>query len=282
MTTQPSRAAKQGGGCFSRLLNLLTFLILLIGLLLLAGVVLLFAAPDVVQPLLGVQLFGQREGNEGGEITAVVPTTAAIAILPTSTATSPVALSQLQPTWTPQAVTVNNESDPLYTPPPSRTPTAIPIFPTNTPTSTPTPTPTNTPTATPVGPTPTSSPTRAPFPFTKSDTSPFYLQNYANNAGCNWLGIAGEVLDINRNPVPKSTYQVHIWDSGLNERVPVGGAPAYSPSGWEQFVFSSPVVRSYKVQLETSNGTPVSEVYTVTTRASCNENLLRFDFVQNH
>lgn len=282
MSNQPSPATQQGGGCIGRLFNLLTFFILLLGLLLLVGIVLLFAAPDVVQPLLGkVQLAGNQGGSEGGE-TAVIPTTAAIAIPPTSTLTPAPSLSQLQPTWTPQAIVIDNENDPLYTPPPSRTPTPIPVFPTHTPTSTPTPTPTNTPTATPVGPTPTASPTRAPFPFTKSDTSPFYLQNYANSAGCNWLGIAGEVLDLSRNPVAKDTYLVHIWDNGLNDRVPVGGAPAYSPSGWERAIDNRPLVRSYKLQLETTNGTPVSEIYTVTTRASCNENLLRFDFVQNH
>jgi hypothetical protein len=218
----------------------------------------------------------------GGETAVIAPTTAAIAIIPTSTTTPIPTLSQLQPTWTPQALAVASEDDEFYTPPPSRTPTAPPVFPTNTPTSTATPTPTNTPTETPVGPTPTASATFSPFPFTKSDSSPFYLQNFANNAGCSWLGIAGEVLDLNRNPVAKGSYQVHVWDSGINERVLVGDAPAYSPSGWEQFIFTSPVVRSYKVQLETPNGTPVSQVYTVTTRASCNENLLRFDFVQNH
>ena len=96
------------------------------------------------------------------------------------------------------------------------------------------------------------------------------------------MGIAGEVLDLNRNPVPVGGFRVHVWGSGIDERVPVGGAPDYSPSGWEQFLFNSPVVRDYNVQLETSNGTSVSQVYHVTSRASCNENLILFSFVQNH
>jgi hypothetical protein len=90
------------------------------------------------------------------------------------------------------------------------------------------------------------------------------------------------VLDLNRNPVPPGQYRVHVWGNGMDQRPNVSGAPAYSPSGWEQYVANSPVVRDYNVQLETENGTAVSQVYTVQTRASCNQNLVRLDFVQNH
>jgi hypothetical protein len=96
------------------------------------------------------------------------------------------------------------------------------------------------------------------------------------------MGIAGEVLDLNRNPVESGSFKVHVWGSGIDARLIVGTAPAYSPSGWEQFLFDSPVVRSYKVQLESGSGTAVSEVYNVQSMASCNQNLIRFDFVQNH
>jgi hypothetical protein len=75
---------------------------------------------------------------------------------------------------------------------------------------------------------------------------------------------------------------VHVWESGIDERLTVGSASDYGPSGWEQFLFNSPVIRNYNVQLETPNGTAVSQVYNVQTRASCNQNLVKFDFVQNH
>lgn len=119
-----------------------------------------------------------------------------------------------------------------------------------------------------------------PFPFAKTATSPFYLQNFANNAGCNWLGIAGEVLDAAGQPVPPNTYQVHVWGGGIDNRVLVGSAPEYGPTGWEQYLFAAPVVRDYLMQLETSTGTAVSPIYPVQTRASCEENLVRFDFYQ--
>jgi len=168
---------------------------------------------------------------------------------------------------------------PIGTLRPTLTPSVTPTFPPATPTRTPTPEPTETPTP---GPSPTATNTRSAFPFTKDLVSPQYLQNYANNAGCNWLGIAGEVFDINGNPVPKGQYRVHIWDSGVDQRVNVGDSLAYGPSGFEQFVFNAPRVQDHNIQLETASGTEISQVYRVQTRASCNQNLLYFVFVQNH
>ncbi|MBE2201273.1 MAG: hypothetical protein IAE79_21850 [Anaerolinea sp.] len=119
-----------------------------------------------------------------------------------------------------------------------------------------------------------------PYPFAKTAFSPFYLQNFANNAGCNWLGMAGEVLDTQGQPASPGVYWVHVWGSGIDNRVMVGSAPDYSPAGWEQFLFGAPVVRDYLIQLETGAGTAVSPIYPVQTRASCNENLVRFDFYE--
>jgi hypothetical protein len=75
---------------------------------------------------------------------------------------------------------------------------------------------------------------------------------------------------------------VHVWDSGIDQRVKAGDAPAYGPSGYEQFIFDAPRVQEHSIQLETSNGTAVSQVYRFQTRASCNQNLIWFIFVQNH
>lgn len=96
------------------------------------------------------------------------------------------------------------------------------------------------------------------------------------------MGVAGEVLDLNRNPVAVGSYIVHVWGSGLDERIKAGSAPDYSPAGWEQFLFDSPVIRDYNVQLESVNGTAVSQAYRIQTRSNCNQNLVRIDFVQNH
>lgn len=256
--------------------NILSLLVVLLILLVLAGVVAAFVAPDLVSPVLAA--IGLDTAEEEAEPPAEVPTTVAIAVVPTATE-EVVGPQSLQPTWTPLPAQGTAPPTATNTRSPTAEPSITPTFPPATPTRTPTPTPTDT--ATP-GPPPTATNTRSPYPFTKAETSPLYLQNFANNAGCNWLGIAGEVLDLNRNPVSSGQYRVHVWGSGIDERVPVGGAPAYGPSGYEQFVFNAPVIRDYNVQLETSSGSVVSQVYSVQTRASCNQNLLILNFVQNH
>ncbi len=211
-----------------------------------------------------------------------LPTMEVVAVIPTMPPSA--TPNKLAPTFTPasQGMLATSTRKPFATLSASATPTVTPIIPSSTPTSTPTSTSTNTPTATPLGPTVTPSPTRSQYQFTKSDTSPIYLQNFANLAGCKWMGFAGEVLDLNRYSVLTGMYNVHVWRGGIDERAFVGGAPAYSPSGWEQFVTDEPLVNTYNVQLETVSGTAVSQVYTIQTRDNCNQNLVRIDFIQNH
>lgn len=208
--------------------------------------------------------------------TPIPPTIVAVAQVPTETATP--TEDPLLPTFTPAPTNTNVPATATNTRQPTLTPSITPTFPPATATATPSNTPTETPTA---GPSPTQTNTPSPFPFTKSSDSPFYLRNFANTAGCDWLGIAGEVLDTSGNAVAAGQYRVHVWDSGVDERLDTGSAPAYGSSGWEQFVFGSPVIRDYNVQLETVNGTAVSQVYRLQTRSSCNENLLYIIFEQN-
>lgn len=274
---QPTvRRPQKRRGCFGSLLNIISAMLFILALVAVLVIGLLLVAPGILNntPLAALLPAATAEIPPS-------PTLAAVALLPTSTST-PTPGSLLQPTWTPISTGPVPTAPPLNTLGPTLTPSLTPILPSRTPTPTETPTPSDTPTETPIGPSPTASATRAAFPFTKSDVSPFYLQNFANNAGCQWMGIAGEVLDLNRNPVPPGSYRVHVWGSGIDARLDAGTAPSYSPSGWEQFLFNSPVVRDYSVQLESPNGTAVSQIYNVTSRASCNENLVRFDFVQNH
>ncbi|MCB8984191.1 MAG: hypothetical protein H6659_10215 [Ardenticatenaceae bacterium] len=271
-----SRTKQQQTGCFGSLLNVLTAALLFLALLLLVGLGLIVLLPGAQESAVQAVAAARQQWASASFTSTPLPTAASLAILPTQTPTS------LRPTWTPLPAEPTATPRPTNTSRPTYTPSPVPTFPTRTPTPTQTPTPSNTPTETPPGPSPTASATRSQYLFTKSNSSPFYLQNYANNAGCGWMGIAGEVLDLSRNPVAPGSYQVHVWGSGVDARLQVGSAPDYSPSGWEQFLFDSPVIRDYEVQLESSNGTAVSQAYRVQSRASCNQNLVRFDFVQNH
>jgi hypothetical protein len=230
----------------------------------------------------------------GEKVTAPPPTLVAEAVPPTPRPTdtptpiptevpedtpTKIRAVELPPTLTPVIEPDVATRAPVNTVRPSLTPSQTPTLPPPTPTRTPTPTPTHTPTP---GPSPTATSTRSPFPFTKDLVSPQYLQNFANSAGCNWLGLAGEVFDLDGNPVAQGSYRVHVWESGVDARVTVGDAPAYGPSGYEQFLFDAPRVQEHNVQLETANGTAVSQVFRIQTRASCNQNLIYFVFTQNH
>lgn len=267
---QIESTTKRSGGI--NWVSVLTVLFLVGALAVVAFLVLVFVSPD--------NFFANILGLEEEP----TPTLLAAAVPPPSLTATPISTDTpdaelLPPTHTPVPEQETATPVPINTLRPTSTPSITPTFPPPTPTKTPTPTPTDTPTP---GPSPTATSTRSPFPFTKDVVSPQYLQNYANAAGCNWMGIAGEVFDLQGNPVPHGQYRVHIWESGVDQRVTVGDSPAYGPSGYEQFLFDAPRVQDHNIQLETSSGTAVSQVYRVQTRASCNQNLLYFVFIQNH
>ena len=96
------------------------------------------------------------------------------------------------------------------------------------------------------------------------------------------MGIAGNVFDLNGNYVPAGEYRVHVWLSDIDERVVAGDAQDYGPSGYEQFLYDEIRFQENNVQLETINGTAVSQVYRIQTQTRCDRNLIMFDFIQNH
>lgn len=256
-------------------LNLLTALLLVLTVLMVLCYGTIFAAPGALSAMLPNVL---KPATPGLLATA--------APLPSETPNpTQVALAggEVPPTWTPSATaeaskTATPRGTATWTVTPSLTPT---WHPTNTPTPTPTWTPTPTETPSP-GPSPTPSKTRSAYPFTMDSNSPLYTANYANNAGCNWLGVAGQVFDASGIPVPTGAYVIWVTEGGLNEQTFTGGALAYGPSGWEIYINNVPRVATHRIQLFSPSGTPVSEVYEFSTRASCNQNLVIINFVQNH
>ncbi|MDX1615437.1 MAG: hypothetical protein R3300_14085 [Candidatus Promineifilaceae bacterium] len=183
-------------------------------------------------------------------------------------------VAALPATSTPLPALQSSADAPFATLQPTQTPSPIPTFPTRTPTPTYTPTPTFTPTP---GPSPTATNTPSAFLFTKSVDSPFPLER----AGCRWMGVGGEVLDVDGSPVAGDQYRVHIWESGVDAMVPVGGATQYGPSGFELFLHDEPRVQQHNIQLETVSGTAVSQVYRIETFANCRSNLVYFVFERN-
>lgn len=175
---------------------------------------------------------------------------------------------------------------PTYTPVPTWTPlpTGSPTM-TGAPTSTPTPSRTRGPTST-FPPTWTPSPTPGTPPPTRSNY-PFALQNneviftqYYFSSECNWLGIAGLVLDKEDNPI--TGLPVVLNGGGFQNHVTYSGnAPAYGESGWEHFLDNKVKEGDFSIQLYSNAPEPISDVIHVHTRADCRGNLIFIVFELN-
>ena len=219
------------------------------------------------------------------------PTKPAVAVLPTPTDTP--SFPTLPPEWTP----TNTPQPDTDTPEPSETPT-----PTQTETTTATPTrigagdtptatldPSISPSPSATGPTPTPSetvePTHTPseFQFTLQDESVQYIRQFAYpDLDCNWMGIGGQVFDLEGNPIIGNL--VHLEGGGLSIDAITGTNSNYGPGGYEHSLDTTPrdTTDEFVVQLLDLGGAPLSDQIVVPTFADCNRNLILVNFVQNH
>ena len=169
---------------------------------------------------------------------------------PTPTATLPVVT--LPPTWTPT---------PTITPTPAPSPTAVPN-----------------PTAIP---SPTLSPT--PYPYELQPGTPTYTSSkiFHSDQGCNWLSVAGQVLDTSGKPVV-----VNVLVRGELAGTPVelltisGTAPNFGPGGYEIQLADHPIASNHTlhIQLLDPNGLPISPQIYFDTHDICDENIVLINF----
>jgi hypothetical protein len=176
-------------------------------------------------------------------------------------------------------------------PPPTERPRATPVLPTFTPETTlpanwtatipptftpsPTPTPTNTP--------PIVTPEPTPLPYSLLPGTPTYTENFLNDLGCAWMGIAGQVLGAEDG----ETLDLWVKLGGQLEGKPIdlvslpGSAPGYGEGGYE-FVLSDKPVPSENllwIQLIDPSENPMSEKIFLKTSDRCEENLLLVSWV---
>ncbi len=257
-----ARRSRRGSKALNPVFNVLSMLLLVMSCISLLCVGALFAVPGLIpaslQPATEPFIF----------VVALSPIVPA-----TNTSGGPV-VPTFPATWTPTATPLPSAI------PPTRTPSPIPSDtepgPTRTPSRTLTPTPTNT------GPTPTASKTRSPNPWTLQPGSPAYLKNTANTAGCNWMGITGQAIDLLGKPV--LGYSVHLDGGGLTVDAVTGAKPAVGPGGYEIVLSDHPIetTNTYRVQLRNASGQPLSDTYVIPTFGECDKNWILVNFVQNH
>ncbi len=191
----------------------------------------------------------------------------AVDLLPTPTAT----LLEMPPTWTPSAtpyIPPTNTPLPSFTPVFTFTPVAL-----TPPTATPRPSPTLRP-----GPTP-----RAPY-SAKVEYIP--SSKYRPEFGCNWLGVAGIVLDKNGAHHLYLIIRLKGTLNGeaINYVVASGFAPLlYGPSGFEIQLGTTPVdsKQTLFLQLLDQAGLPLSENVYINTYSDCEKNMVFVTFREN-
>ncbi|MGD9091540.1 MAG: hypothetical protein PVF74_01740 [Anaerolineales bacterium] len=208
------------------------------------------------------------------------------------------------------AIFINPDSDLNPFPPPTLPPTIA--LPTSTPTPrsllpetwTPSPSPEPTMTFTPE-PSATPFPTETPFPlftatFTPEGTLPpggmaFVVgagtpigtssAPFHPDAGCNWLGVAGQVFDLSTAPI--SGQQIRLGGTLAGTPVDMlsltGLAGSYGSPGFYEFVLGDTPIASQGtlwVQLQDQAGLPMSEKVYFDTYDNCEKNLVFINFQQ--
>ncbi len=106
-----------------------------------------------------------------------------------------------------------------------------------------------------------------------------FTRNFANNAGCNWQGIGGQVLDLNGEPL--LDMQVRVVGAGGTEKFAISGSNIlYGEAGWEIPLNSYPTNNSYLIELYSQDRTRISPQFTVTFPSDCDSNLALVVFEQ--
>jgi hypothetical protein len=190
------------------------------------------------------------------------PTLPPTFVIPTLTSTS---RNELPPTWTLAPTDLPTETStprPTNTPLPS--PTPIFVIPTDTPTS---------------GPTPS-------FNFALQPGSPEAIPNiYHPEAGCNWMGVAGQAIALNGGPATGLIVQVggSLNNQLFETRISLTGAvPQYGQGGYEiplsdQAIDSSGTLW---IQLVDVSNLPFSDKIYFDTYSDCKKNLIIINFRQ--
>lgn len=155
----------------------------------------------------------------------------------------------------------------------------IPML-TPTPTATPRP-PTPIPTRRPATPTATPTATRSPWRYSQLG-APVHRWNDKNQAGCEWLGVGGQVLDTAGAGL--SGVMVRVWSGGWPGQTALSGQKLeYGAGGWEVYLDDHPKDGVWSCQVIDASGAGLSPVVTFQTYAGdCSRNLVLINFKQNY
>jgi len=136
-------------------------------------------------------------------------------------------------------------------------------------------------------PTETPSPTEPVWPYQIQIGTPRRMPNlFHDNGTCQWMGVGGQVLDVDGAPV-KAFIAIEVTGqiAGLpvNQLTSAGMAPDYGPAGFEITLANQPLGSSgaLQIRLYDANLKPLSAPVTFDTVPSCQENLIFINFTAN-
>jgi hypothetical protein len=106
------------------------------------------------------------------------------------------------------------------------------------------------------------------------------ISNFANTAGCDWMGIGGQAFA--RNGEPLAGLVVHLEGGGLRREALTGSKLEYGPGGYELQLGDHLAATTgvYRLQLRDVHSQPLSDWIPADTFADCSRNLLVLNFVQ--
>ena len=123
------------------------------------------------------------------------------------------------------------------------------------------------------------------LPYNLQSVEPLFISNFVHpEAGCNWLGIAGQIFGVNNEP--KEGLIVVVEGAVNNSMVEVLGfsglAQAYGPGGYELVLSEVNNPGIFWIQLFDVEGNPLSEIYSFQMNGTCEQNLAIINFTLNN
>lgn len=128
---------------------------------------------------------------------------------------------------------------------------------------------------------PVETPEPTPVPFIIQPGTPAYTRNFLNDLECEWMGVAGQVLDQT---------DVDLWihlggeldGAALDLLSLPGSALGYGHGGYEFTLSNGPIATEdlIWIQLQDPSGNPMTEKLFLTTSGLCEENLLVVNWVR--
>ena len=119
------------------------------------------------------------------------------------------------------------------------------------------------------------------LPYNLQSVDPLYTTNFAHpEAGCNWMGVAGQIFNEDLQPVNGMVVVVEgVTNNSMIELLGYSGlAEAYGPGGYELVIGEVNGPGIFWIQLFGEDGKPLSEIYSFQMNGTCEQNLAVINF----